>query len=416
MTKLIINGGRALRGEVDIKGAKNSVLPIFAASVLTDEEVVLENVPDLTDVRNMLKILDDLGAETSFFDGKVIIRAERMIKNEISDELAKVIRSSFFLLGGLLSRMGTAKVAYPGGCDIGLRPIDIHIKALTDLGVAVEEKNGYVLCDNKNTKAGEVFLDYPSVGATENVLLASVLTEGKTVIHNAAREPEIVDLERFLNKMGAHVKGAGSTTIEIKGVQNLHGTKHKVIPDRIEAGTYALAAAITGGEVLLRGVRYADMRALLSKLAKTSCNIVRIGDMIYIKSFGESQSVGKVTTLPHPGFPTDLQAPLMAQQCTATGTSVFCENVFENRFRHVGELVKMGADIVVDGRTAVVTGVKRLCGAEVYAKDLRGGAALVLAGLGADGQTIVRGVEHIDRGYEKIEEVLRNLGADIRRV
>ncbi|MBR1746944.1 MAG: UDP-N-acetylglucosamine 1-carboxyvinyltransferase [Clostridia bacterium] len=416
MTKIIVRGGKQLRGEVKIKGAKNSVLPLFAAAVLTQEEVTVHNVPELSDVKNMLRILDEIGAETFFENGTAKIRAKNICKNEIPVSLARVLRSSFFLLGSVLSRTGGAKVAYPGGCDIGLRPIDLHIKALRDLGVLIEEVSGYVVCDNARQSAGEVVLDYPSVGATENVILSSVLTPGTTVLHNAACEPEIVDLQRLLNKMGASVSGAGTPVIKVVGVDSLHGAEHTAIPDRIAAGTYALAAAITGGEITLLGADPTDMRALLSKLAKTSCIISQSGDIIRIKGRERTKAVDLLTTRPHPGFPTDLQAHMMALMTVSEGTSVFCEKIFENRFRHVGELIKMGANITVDGRTAVVTGVPRLHGAEVEAQDLRGGAALVLAGLNARGETTICNVEHIDRGYERIEEVFSDLGADIRRV
>ncbi|MGN1042169.1 MAG: UDP-N-acetylglucosamine 1-carboxyvinyltransferase [Christensenellales bacterium] len=415
MDKLVINGGQALYGEVKIQGAKNAILPLFAAAVLTEEKVVITNVPDLADVDNMIKILKNLGVKVERYGSCAVIDASVISDCEIPNNLAKELRSSVFLLGSVLSRCGKAKVAYPGGCDIGLRPIDIHIKALRDLNVEVEESKGYIFCDAKNFQSNEINLDYPSVGATENVILCSAISEGTTVLHNAACEPEIVDLQNFLVRMGAKIVGAGTSVIKIHGVKSLHGTQYDAMPDRIVAGTYAIAVAMNGGAVRLNGARISDMRALLSKLSKTSCNIIQDGGSIYIKSNGKPISVPRVTTQPHPGFPTDLQAPMMALQTVSDGVSIFTENIFENRFRHVGELIKMGADIVINGRTAVVKGVNILTGTDVYAQDLRGGAALVLAGLKAEGVTTVHGVHYIDRGYEKIEEVFRSLGADIRR-
>ncbi len=415
MEKLVINGGKKLYGEVKIQGAKNAILPLFAAAILTDDKVVINNVPDLSDVDNMIKILKNLGVKVDRYGSTAVIDASNLCGYEIPNGLAKELRSSIFLLGSVLSRCKKAKVAYPGGCDIGLRPIDIHIKALRDLNVEVEESKGYIYCNAENFKSTEISLDYPSVGATENAILSSVLCKGNTVVHNAACEPEIVDLQNFLVKMGAKVTGAGTSVIKIYGVKTLHGTLYDAMPDRIAAGTYAIAVAMTGGTVLLDGARYQDMRALLSKLSKTSCNIICNGDKIYIKSNGKPVSVPKITTQPHPGFPTDLQAPMMALQTVSDGVSIFTENIFENRYRHVGELIKMGADIVTNGRTAVIKGVPYLTGTEVYAQDLRGGAALILAGLKAEGTTIVKDVRYVDRGYEKIEEVFRSLGAEVRR-
>lgn len=415
MGKFIINGGNRLCGEVEIQGAKNTILPLFAAALLTEEKVEISNVPSLADVNNMIKILENLGAKVTRYGDCAIIDASVMTSFDIPNELAKELRSSIFLLGSVLSRQKYAKVAYPGGCDIGLRPIDIHIKGLRDLNVKIEESAGYIYCDATEMQGGEVHLDYPSVGATENLILAAVLTEGCTTVHNAACEPEIVDLQRFLNKMGAKVTGGGTSTVKITGVERLKGTKYRAMPDRIVAGTYALAAAVTGGEVVLKGAKHGDMRALLSKLAKTSCIITQNSDNIHIKANRRPTSVLRISTQPHPGFPTDLQAPMMTLQTVSEGICVFTENIFENRFRHVGELRKMGADIIINGRTAVIRGVSRLTGAEVYAQDLRGGAALVLAGLNAEGVTIVNDIYHIDRGYESMETTLAKLGADIHR-
>ncbi len=415
MGKFIINGGNRLFGEVQIQGAKNTILPLFAAAVLTDEEVKINNVPHLADVNNMIKILENLGIAVDRADKSVTIDASSINSYDIPTELAKELRSSIFLLGSVLGRQKYARVAYPGGCDIGLRPIDIHIKGLRDLNVKIEESAGYIYCDATEIQGGEVNLDYPSVGATENLILVSVLGDGVTIIHNAACEPEIVDLQRFLNKMGAKVSGAGTSTVKIVGVEHLNGTEYEAMPDRIAAGTYAIAAAITGGDVVLCGAKQGDMRALLSKLAKTSCIITQNSDNIHIRAIKRPIAVTQISTQPHPGFPTDLQAPMMALQTVSAGTCVLTENIFENRFRHVSELRKMGADVITNGRTAVIKGVPRLTGTQVYAQDLRGGAALVIAGLAAHGTTIVEDVHHIDRGYEDMEKTLSKLGADIRR-
>lgn len=415
MGKFIINGGKRLCGEVRIQGAKNTILPLFAAALLTDEIVTIYNVPQLVDVENMIKILENLGAKVLRIGDSVTINSSKLTSHDIPSELAKELRSSIFLLGSVLARQKFAKAAYPGGCDIGLRPIDIHIKGLRDLNVKIEESAGYIYCDASKMQGGEVNLDYPSVGATENIMLAAVGAKGNTVIHNAACEPEIRDLQRFLNKMGAKVAGAGTSTIRITGVEKLKGAEYFAMPDRIAAGTYAIAAAATGGDIELRGAKQGDMRALLSKLAKTSCIITYNSDIIHIKANRRPVSVTRITTQPHPGFPTDLQAPMMALQTVSEGISVITENIFENRFRHVAELRKMGADIIINGRTAVIRGVPRLVGADVYAQDLRGGAALVIAGLAAEGTTEVNDVHHIDRGYEEMEVVLSALGADIQR-
>lgn len=415
MGEFIINGGNRLCGEIEVQGAKNTILPLFAASLLTEEPVVISNVPSLVDVDNMIKILENLGVKVVKNDKSTRIEAAVLTSCDIPNFLAKELRSSVFLLGSVLARTGYAKVAYPGGCDIGLRPINIHIKGLRDLNVRIEESAGYIFCDAADMRGGEVFLDYPSVGATENLILASATAKGDTVLHNAACEPEIVDLGNFLNKMGAKIRGAGTPTVEISGVNSLRGTDYRAMPDRIVAGTYAIAAAVTGGDILLKGANPRDIQSLLTNLSKTSCIITQNSDNIHIKAEERLRSIPEVVTEPYPGFPTDLQAPMMTLLTVSDGKSVIRENIFENRFRHVGELVKMGAKITVDGRDALIDGVDRLKGAEVYAKDLRGGAALVLAGLNAQGTTVVRNVRHIDRGYESMEKTLKKLGADIHR-
>jgi UDP-N-acetylglucosamine 1-carboxyvinyltransferase len=416
MSKFVINGGKELYGSIKVQGAKNSVLPLFAASILTDEKVIIKNVPNLIDVHNMSQILMSLGVDVIRYGNIAEITAQKLKSHEIHNKLAKELRSSIFLLGSILSRQQYAKVAYPGGCDIGLRPIDIHIKGLRELNVRIIERAGYIYCDATKIIGGEVNLDYPSVGATENVILAAVKAKGKTIIRNSACEPEIKDLQDFLNTMGAKVSGAGTSTIIIDGVEELHGTTYSAMPDRIVAGSLAIATAITGGEVTLMGANAEDINSLLSKLSKTSCFITYKDDNIIIQSKANRLAVENITTQPYPGFPTDLQAPMMALQTVSDGICIFTENVFENRFRHVNELKKMGADITINGRTAVIKGISQLSGAEVDAQDLRGGAALVLAGLNAQGTTIVNDIFHIDRGYEHFEEALSILGADIIRI
>jgi UDP-N-acetylglucosamine 1-carboxyvinyltransferase len=415
MDKYLIRGGRRLYGDAFIQGAKNAVLPLFAASILTKEKVVIDNCPALADVDNMANILQSLGAEIAR-DGKLIeidpLFAE---KNEIPGNLAKELRSSIFLLGSILGRHKNAKIAYPGGCDIGLRPINIHLKGLEALNVDIKEQNGYIYCDAAKIRGGNVVLDYPSVGATENIMMAAVTAEGVTVINNAAREPEICELQLFLNKMGAKIKGAGTSTITIEGVTKLKGIEHTTMPDRIVAGTMLIGAAMCGGSIAVHNCRSKHLQALISKLQQSSCKIAVYNDKIELESRGRLFSIENIETQPYPGFPTDLQAPIMAMQAVSYGTSIITENIFETRFKHVPELIKMGAKIQVSGRNAFVKGVPYLTGASVTAEDLRGGASLVLAGLRAEGVTTVHNINHIDRGYEALEEQLSNLGADIVR-
>ncbi|HHT83409.1 MAG: UDP-N-acetylglucosamine 1-carboxyvinyltransferase [Christensenellales bacterium] len=416
MAKLVINGGNRLYGCVDVQGAKNAVLPLFAASILTNEKVTIKNVPDLIDVENMAKILRSLGASVVKNGKNVEIHADNLKSSEISHALAKELRSSIFILGPMLGRLKQAKVAYPGGCDIGLRPIDIHLKAFREMNVKIVERSGYIYCDASNMISGDIMLDYPSVGATENIMLAAATIKGKTTIMNAAREPEIVDLQNFLAAMGASVKGAGTPFIEIEGTDKFKSVEYTAMADRIVTGTFAIAVAICGGEIMLNGCKGEHIQSLLSKLAKTSCNIKQYDDKIEIASKNHREAIEYIETQPYPGFPTDLQAQIMALQAVSEGVSIITENIFENRFKHVCELIKMGAAIRIKGRNAIIKGVDRLSGAEVSAQDLRGGAALVLAGLNAIGTTIVNDIYHIDRGYERIEDLLKKLGADIRRI
>lgn len=416
MEKYIINGGNKLYGNVEIQSAKNSVLPILAASVLTDEKVTLVNVPHISDVRNMVNILSCLGCKAVYDGNNIIIDSSSADCFEIPSALAHELRSSVFLLGSVISRFRSAKIAYPGGCDIGLRPVDLHLTGLKRLGVKITKKNGYILCKCDKLSGNEIMLDCPSVGATENIMLAAVKAEGVTVIKNAAREPEIEDLQNFLNLIGAKVAGAGSGTIVIEGVKSLSGCEYKPIPDRIEAGTFLIGAAMCGGEITAEGVYPENISSLIHKLTENGCKIRIDNDKIVLENHRKLTSVKTIETQPYPGFPTDLQAQFTALCCICTGHSIVTENLFETRFKYVPELRKMGADVTVFGRNAFVRGVDKFKGAQVLAHDLRGGAALVLAGLAAEGRSEVMDISHIDRGYGSFEYKLRKLGADIVRV
>lgn len=416
MEKYIINGGNKLYGNVEIQSAKNSVLPILAASVLTDEKVTLVNVPHISDVRNMVNILSCLGCKAVYDGNNIIIDSSSADCFEIPSALAHELRSSVFLLGSVISRFRSAKIAYPGGCDIGLRPVDLHLTGLKRLGVQITEKNGYILCKCDKLSGNEIMLDCPSVGATENIMLAAAKAEGVTVIKNAAREPEIEDLQNFLNLIGAKVAGAGSGTLVIEGVKSLSGCEYKPIPDRIEAGTFLIGAAMCGGEITAEGVYPENISSLIHKLTENGCKIRIDNDKIVLENHRKLTSVKTIETQPYPGFPTDLQAQFTALCCICTGHSIVTENLFETRFKYVPELRKMGADVTVFGRNAFVRGVDKFKGAQVLAHDLRGGAALVLAGLAAEGRSEVMDISHIDRGYGSFEYKLRKLGADIVRV
>lgn len=416
MEKYVINGSNKLYGEVGIQAAKNSVLPILAGSVLTDGKVKVENVPDITDVKNMIKILSCLGCDIEYVDNSVVIDSSNADKYEIPSKLAHELRSSVFLLGSVVSRFKRAKIAYPGGCDIGLRPVDIHLSGLKRLGVQITEENGYILCKCERLMGNEIMLDCPSVGATENIMLAAVKAEGITVIQNAAREPEIEDLQNFLNGIGAKIKGAGTGTITIEGVKKLSGCTYLPIADRIEAGTFLVAGAMCGGEVVVKGIKSENLSSLIHKLRENGCVLHVKNDRIVLKSNKRLISVKSIGTQPYPGFPTDLQAQMTALSCICRGQSIITENLFETRFKYVPELRKMGADVTVINRSAFVRGVERLNGATVIAQDLRGGAALVLAGLCAEGRTEVLDISHIDRGYALFEYKLRELGGDVVRM
>lgn len=416
METLYIEGGRELNGEIEVSTAKNSILPILAACLLSKGQIVLHKVTKFSDVMNMAKILESLGCKLKFESDTLIIDSSTADNYIIKDEFSKKIRSSIFLLGSLLTRFKKAKVAYPGGCDIGNRPIDLHIKGLKDLNVKIEERHGYILCDGKDMKAGEVHLDFPSVGATENLIMASIGLKGVTTIYNCAREPEIEDLQNFINSMGGKVYGAGSSTIVIVGVEKLHGTIYTPMQDRIIAGTYLIACAMCGGRIMLKNCDKKCNLALIQKLRQSGSIINENYANIEIISKSRPESISLIETQPYPGFPTDLQNQMLVMQSISTGTSVIVENLFENRFKICGELNKMGADITIKDRMAIIKGVDSLYGAKVTASDLRGGAGLVLAGLVAKGYTTIEDVYHIDRGYMSIEEDFCKLNAEIRRI
>lgn len=416
MEAFVVEGGTPLRGEIRVDGAKNATLPILAAAVLTEETVRLHDVPEITDVKHMADILTMLGCQVTRKNGDMTVTCAGLHTWEMPDQLSKQIRSSIFLLGPILARFHKATVTFPGGCEIGLRPIDLHLSGLRCLGVKIEEEGGLIHCDGSSMHAGEVHFDYPSVGATENVMMAAVLVPGITTIHNPAREPEIVDLQNFINAMGGCVRGAGGHAIEIEGVSCLHGTEWTPMPDRIVAGTLLAAAAVTGGEITLTNAPESDMVAVTAKLREMGCRIAEAPGRIALSAPQRLTAFGQLQTQPHPGFPTDMQVQMLALLAVSEGTGVITENVFENRFTHAGDLNRMGAHILCTGRTAVVRGVRELYGARVTARDLRGGAALVLAGLKAHGETYVEHAELIDRGYDHLERQLTELGANIRRV
>ena len=416
MKKLIIEGGNPLLGELRVQGAKNAVLPILAAAVMTKDNCIIHNCPRLRDVDKTKLVLERLGCGVKREGSDLTVFPEGVCSCEICDDLMREMRSSIIFLGAIISRCGEAVVSMPGGCPIGLRPIDLHLKALRDMGVCIQEEHGYIICKAQRLEGTDIHLDFPSVGATENIMLAAVMANGTTTISNAAREPEIADLGNFLNAMGARINGAGSSFIQIDGVEKLHGAEYTVMPDRIVAATYLAAAAVTDGEVFLKDADTKSMGAMLHVLAEMGPFIRADETTVHLKSRGRPKSIHILRTMPYPGFPTDIQSPFMAVSSLADGTSVYVENIFENRFRHVDELVRMGADIKVEGRSAVVRGVESLSGTNVVAKELRGGAALVIAALAAQGKSEISGVEYIDRGYEDIERCLSALNANIKRV
>lgn len=411
-----IRGGRPLEGRLTVQGAKNSALPILAATLLAPGESVIENCPHLSDVDAALAILKGLGCRVWRRGDTVGVDASVLAGAEISRELMEEMRSSVVFLGAMLARMGRAALTYPGGCELGPRPIDLHLAALRTLGADIREENGLLRCTGRHMAGGEISLTIPSVGATENAMLAAVCAAGTTTITNAAREPEIVDLQGFLRAIGAKVHGAGSSVITVEGGVPLHGGSYAVMGDRIVAATYLAAAASAGGTVEVTGVDYRHLSTVSAVLREAGCDVQSGAESIRLRRDGPLQGVRPVRTAPYPGFPTDAQAPLMAALTRGKGCTVFVENIFESRYRHVDELSRMGADIRVEGRVAVVYGVPRLHGAQVRATDLRGGAALAVAALGAEGRSELTGVHHIDRGYQSLEGDLRRLGAEIRRI
>lgn len=417
MSKFIVRGGKRLTGSVKVSGAKNSVLPIIAASLLGEEGVsIITDAPPLDDVMTINKVLESLGAEVTYQDEVITVNATNLTSCEAPYEWVTKMRASFLVMGPLLTRMGYTKISLPGGCAIGTRPIDQHLKGFEAMGAEISLGQGYIEArSNGKLRGAKIYLDVASVGATENIMMAAVLAEGTTILENAAKEPEIVDLANYLNGMGAKVRGAGTGVIRIEGVEKLHGVQHAVIPDRIEAGTYMVAAAITGGDVYVEGAISDHLGPVISKMEEMGVTIIPDENGIRVVAEGPLKAVD-IKTLPYPGFPTDMQSQMMSLLLKSEGTSVVTETVFENRFMHVDEFNLMNAEIKVEGRSSIITGGAKLTGAKVTATDLRAGAALILAGLIADGTTEVGGVHHIDRGYVHLAEKLNGLGADIYRV
>jgi len=414
--RFFITGGKPLQGTVTIDGAKNSALSIMAACLLTREICVLENVPQLKDVYSMIEVIKTLGVDVEWKDNNTLyINPDDFNNYEAPYELVKTMRASFLVMGPLLARLKKAKISLPGGCAIGARPVDFHLKGFRALGANIVTEKGYIKAEVKNLRGSDIYFDFPSLGATENIMMAATLAEGVTIIENAAKDPEVIELGAFLNAMGAKIDGLGTDIITIQGVKELKGVNYRIIPDRIEAGTYMVAAAITGGVVEIQHINPYYLKSCIVKLEEAGINVdIKEDDRAIISNSGIIRSVD-IKTMPFPGFPTDLQAQFMSLMTIANGTSIITENVFESRFAHAGDLRRMGADIIIEGRNSIVKGVKKLSAAPVMASDLRGGAALVLAGLAAEGTTEISRVYHIDRGYVKIEEKLRGLGANIRR-
>ena len=416
MDKLVIEGGVPLSGSVAVSGAKNAALPILTAALLTDEPLLVDNVPHLRDVSTMLNLLMQMGVATSLDEkGGVELRATNITDPVAPYELVKTMRASVLVLGPLVARLGEARVSLPGGCAIGLRPVDQHLKGLQALGATIEMAEGYMIARAPRLRGARICMDIVTVTGTENLMMAAALAEGVTVIENAAREPEIPDLAACLTAMGAKISGAGTDVITVEGVERLHGARHSVMPDRIETGTFLVAAAVTGGDVKVTGARPDTLDAVLDKLRETSVHIETGRDWIHVRANGALKAVN-VRTAPYPAFPTDMQAQFMALNTVARGTSRIVETIFENRFMHVQEMQRLGADIAVEGNTALIQGVTALNGATVMATDLRASASLVIAGLVARGSTTIERIYHLDRGYERIEEKLSKLGARIRRM
>jgi len=417
--KIIIYGGQPLHGKVAVSGAKNAVLPIIVAGLLSEGSCLIQDVPRLADVEVICDVIRELGVEIKLnpvgSSATVAIDSQNLNNYEATYDYVKKMRASVLVMGPLLARLGKAKISMPGGCAIGTRPIDLHLKGFEALGVRITMDHGYILAEAPTLKGARVYLDYPSVGATENIMMAGSLAQGTTIIENAAEEPEIVDLANFINSMGGSVIGAGTKVVKIEGVTSLGSTTHTVIPDRIEAGSFLIAGAITGGDLLLENVIIDHLKPVVAKLIEAGVDVVEEGNGLRVRSKGEFKAVD-LKTLPYPGFPTDMQAQFMSLLSLAQGTSIISETVFENRFMHAEELRRMGADIRIEGRSAVIEGTDKLMGAQVKASDLRAGAALVIAGLAAQGETTITNIYHLDRGYDDLVGKMRSVGANIMRV
>ncbi len=413
LQKMIVGGGNPLAGEITVSGSKNAALPILIASIMTPGRFVFHDVPDLMDIHTTAGLLRELGAEVDH-QKAFIVDSAPITHYEASWDLVRKMRASFLIMGALIARFRRARVSLPGGCELGLRPVDQHLKGLQYLGVKISEEHGLVIADAAGLRGGKVVFDFPTVGATENLLMAAVTAKGETVIQNAAREPEVVDLARALAAMGAKIEGAGEDTIHIQGVQSLRPITHTIIPDRIEAGTFMIAAAVTGGSIIMKNTPTAMLTSVMEKLVETGVQFQETDGGLSVIG-PEKILPTDVKTLPYPGFPTDLQAPITSLLAIADGTSIVTETIFDKRFAHVAELIRLGADITIDGGSAVIRGAKGLLGAPVMSSDLRNSAALIIAGLAARGTTEVYRIYHLDRGYERMEEKLARLGADVRR-
>ena len=416
MDQYVIKGGNPLVGEVEIGGAKNAALAILAAAIMTDETVLIENLPDVRDINVLLEAMQQIGAQTDRIDRHTVkINGSHIGDYSVDYEYIKKIRASYYLLGALLGKYKKAEVPLPGGCNIGSRPIDQHLKGFRAMGADVKIEYGSIMAEAKHLRGSHIYLDVVSVGATINIMMAASMAEGNTVIENAAKEPHVVDVANFLNSMGANIKGAGTDVIRIKGVEKLHSTEYSIIPDQIEAGTFMFAAAATRGDVTVKNVIPKHLEATTSKLLEIGCEIEELDDAVRVVCSKGLRSTN-VKTLPYPGFPTDMQPQITATLALAKGSSIVTESIFENRFKYVDELARMGANIKVEGNTAIIDGVERYTGARVSSPDLRAGAALVIAGLAADGITIVDDIHYIERGYERFDEKLRSLGAEMEKV
>lgn len=413
MQRYVINGGRRLEGIIDVQGSKNASLPILAASILNGKNNIIHNIPDITDVTIMLDILKGLGCGVKVEGKTVVIDSSSINNTHVSDELVSLMRSSFILLGALLSKNEEVIFSYPGGCSIGRRPIDIHLKALRQMGAEISELCGYIICKASKLKGADITLDFPSVGATENIILAAAKASGQCIIRNAAKEPEIADLQGYLNSMGAKVSGAGTDTICIQGVSDLYDTEYYIMKDRIVAGTYIAACNMTGGDVSLKGINKEMLGAIYPVIAAAGATLKNDDNSVRIISDAKILPTDRITTMPYPGFPTDMQPQITTMLTVADGVSVVKETIFENRFRYIAQLQKMGADIITEGNSVLIKGVKKLHGAKVYAEDLRAGAALILAALKAGERSEVYGINFVKRGYDNIEGVLSSIGADI---